>query len=352
GDVSRFKAGEFLASLVCLIPVQLGITRDNRFVSFYDGINDPEFEQSLLGASAQHIASRLSLGHLESILGNLYSTADVKVVSSLGEQSTGKSFALNHLLDTLFEGAATRTTEGVWMSVVPSSGATVYVVLDFEGVQSVERSVQEDALLVLMNAAISNLVIYRNSFSLSREIRTLFGAFQASAGILNPTANPELFRGSLAVVIKDVMMSDRDEAAAEFYRRFQSIVATEQGGNFVSRLFGGKLAIVPWPGLQDPAFYSEFGCLAELLNAAEVSHPPGGAFLRTLKTLMAQIQSFDWTPIGASVRKNRLAQLSEHLESALILGGVPSTVEPAVLEPLMNLDTDEPINEDHSQFSL
>jgi hypothetical protein len=67
---------------------------------------------------------------------------------------------------------------------------------------------------------------------------------------------------------------------------------------------------------------------------------------------MAQIQSFDWTPIGASVRKNRLAQLSEHLESALILGGVPSTVEPAVLEPLMNLDTDEPINEDHSQFSL
>jgi hypothetical protein len=207
GDVSRFKAGEFLASLVCLIPVQLGITRDNRFVSFYDGINDPEFEQSLLGASAQHIASRLSLGHLESILGNLYSTADVKVVSSLGEQSTGKSFALNHLLDTSFEGAATRTTEGVWMSVVPSSGATVYVVLDFEGVQSVERSVQEDALLVLMNAAISNLVIYRNSFSLSREIRTLFGAFQASAGILNPTANPELFRGSLAVVIKDVMVS-------------------------------------------------------------------------------------------------------------------------------------------------
>jgi len=147
-------------------------------------------------------------------------------------------------------------------------------------------------------------------------------------------------------------MSDRDEAAAEFYRRFQSIVATEQGDNFVSRLFGGKLAIVPWPGLQDPAFYSEFASLSGLLEEAEISHPPGGAFLRTLKTLMAQVQSFDWTPIGASVRNNRLAQLSEHLESALILGGVPSTVDPAVLEPLMNLDTDEPIAKDHSRFSL
>lgn len=129
-------------------------------------------------------------------------------------------------------------------------------------------------------------------------------------------------------------------------------MATEQGGNFVSRLFGGKLAIVPWPGLQDPAFYSEFACLAELLTAAEVSHPPGGAFLRTLKTLMAQIQSFDWTPIGASVRKNRLAQLSEHLESALAYGAVPSTSDPAVLEPLMNLDTDELVAEDHPRFLL
>ena len=95
----------------------------------------------------------------------------------MGEQSVGKSFTLNHLVDTSFAGSAMRTTEGVWMSVTPTKEALV-VALDFEGgsfarspmfvlsnplptfagVHSIERSVQEDTLLVLFNTAISNLV--------------------------------------------------------------------------------------------------------------------------------------------------------------------------------------------------
>jgi hypothetical protein len=45
----------------------------------------------------------------------------------------GKSFALNHLVDTSFAGSAMRTTEGVWMSVTPTNEALI-VALDFEGV--------------------------------------------------------------------------------------------------------------------------------------------------------------------------------------------------------------------------
>ena len=50
----------------------------------------------------------------------------------IGEQSVGKSFALNHLVDTSFAGSAMRTTEGVWMSVV-SLDDVIIVALDFEG---------------------------------------------------------------------------------------------------------------------------------------------------------------------------------------------------------------------------
>src|ERR1700736_5439649 len=98
----------------------------------------------------------------------------------MGEQSVGKSFALNHLVDTSFAGSAMRTTEGVWMSVTPTRD-TLVVALDFEGklnqsslrhnvlisesspnqgVHSIERSAQEDTLLVLFNTAISNLVCH------------------------------------------------------------------------------------------------------------------------------------------------------------------------------------------------
>jgi hypothetical protein len=62
----------------------------------------------------------------------LYNFQPVKVVSSMGEQSVGKSFSLNHLMDTSFAGSAMRTTEGVWMSVTPTKDALV-VALDFEG---------------------------------------------------------------------------------------------------------------------------------------------------------------------------------------------------------------------------
>jgi hypothetical protein len=62
----------------------------------------------------------------------LHNFKPVKVVSSMGEQSVGKSFSLNHLMDTSFAGSAMRTTEGVWMSVTPTKDALV-VALDFEG---------------------------------------------------------------------------------------------------------------------------------------------------------------------------------------------------------------------------
>lgn len=50
----------------------------------------------------------------------------------MGEQSVGKSFTLNHLVDTSFAGSAMRTTEGVWMSVTPTKEGLI-VALDFEG---------------------------------------------------------------------------------------------------------------------------------------------------------------------------------------------------------------------------
>lgn len=75
----------------------------------------------------------------------------------MGEQSVGKSYALNHFVDTSFAGSAMRCTEGAWLSVTPTDDELI-VALDFEGIHSIERSAQEDMLLVLLNVAVSNLV--------------------------------------------------------------------------------------------------------------------------------------------------------------------------------------------------
>ena len=69
----------------------------------------------------------------------------------------GKSYALNHFVDTSFAGSAMRCTEGAWLSVTPTQNEVV-VALDFEGIHSIERTAQEDMLLVLFNVALSDLV--------------------------------------------------------------------------------------------------------------------------------------------------------------------------------------------------
>lgn len=53
-----------------------------------------------------------------------------------------------------------RCTEGVWLAVV-STENTLYIALDFEGLGSVERTPQEDMLLIVFNSAVSNLILYK-----------------------------------------------------------------------------------------------------------------------------------------------------------------------------------------------
>ncbi|KAI0052043.1 hypothetical protein FA95DRAFT_1618925 [Auriscalpium vulgare] len=335
-EVSAFKAGEWLADLLCLIPIQIAVCRGNQFVPLKDGVVSAEFEKSLLGAEVSQIVDYLSFGWYESIFQSYMASKPVKVVSSMGEQSVGKSFTLNHLADTSFAGSAMRTTEGIWMSATPTA-EMLLVALDFEGVHSLERSAQEDMFLVLFNTAISNLILFRNNFALSRDVTGLFQSFQASSAILDPAANPSLFQSTLVIIIKDVLESDVEDIAREFDLKFNKIVHEEQGANFISRLHGGELSIIPWPVITSKEFYQYFSVLKEQLDQQIVTHRTAGEFLFTLKTLMAKVKANDWAAMSQTMAAHRAKALSSLLPTALETGY--GEVEPT-LEMLKNLDTD------------
>lgn len=60
-------------------------------------------------------------------------------------------------------------------------------------------------LLSLLLTRIENLclkVLFRNNFALSRDITGLFQSFQSSSTVLDPAANPSLFRSTLVIIIK------------------------------------------------------------------------------------------------------------------------------------------------------
>ncbi|KAI1789535.1 hypothetical protein LXA43DRAFT_892776, partial [Ganoderma leucocontextum] len=334
-DLSTFRAGEWLVELICLIPIHVAITRDNRFLPLKDGVWSPEVERSLLGADVAKIVDSISFGWYESLFQSYMATKPVKVVSSMGEQSVGKSFALNHLVDTSFAGSAMRTTEGVWMSVTPTDKAVI-VALDFEGVHSIERSAQEDSLLVLFNTAISNLVLFRNNFALSRDITGLFQSFQASASVLDPEANPMLFQSTLVIIIKDVAPHDTNDIKKEFHLKFQQIVQAEQAMNFISRLHRDRVDIVPWPLMGSKQFYTLFKAIKKSLDDQTVTHHGGAVFLQTMKTLMAKLKANDWGAMSQTLAAHRVHLLLSLLPKALAFGATEVIPD---YEPLVDLDT-------------
>ena len=64
----------------------------------------------------------------------------------------------------------------------------------------------------------------------------------------------------------------------------------EQDANFISRLHGGKLDIIPWPVIESIDFYTLFATLKGRLDVQKISHPAAGEFLYTIKTLMAKLK--------------------------------------------------------------
>ncbi|KAI0253468.1 hypothetical protein BJV78DRAFT_1153084 [Lactifluus subvellereus] len=293
-DISRYRVGEWLVDLLCLIPIHIAVCRENRFIPLADGVLSADLERSLLGAPVNKIVDKLSFGWYESIFQSYLATKPVKVVSSMGQQSVGKSFSLNHLLDTSFAGSAMRTTEGVWMSVTPTDEALI-VALDFEGWLNYSHSCYDQST--------EQIVLFRNNFAFSRDISGLFQSFQSRC-----------------------CGGDKVEITREFSLKFQKIVQQEQSTNFISRLHRGKLDIIPWPVIESKEFYKLFSTLKKRLDVQNTSHPTAGEFLLTIKTMMAKLRAcfFNLT-------------LAALLPIALSTGY--SEVEPD-FEPLKNLDTD------------
>jgi len=55
-------------------------------------------------------------------------------------------------------------------------------------------------------------------------------------------------------------------------------------------LHSGKLKIIPWPVIESKRFYTLFSSLKRALDEQPITHPNAGAFLHTLKTLMAKLK--------------------------------------------------------------
>ena len=73
-NASQYRAGEWTVDLLCLIPIHIAVTKENRFIPLKDGVYSPELEQALLGAEVNGIVDSISFGWYESLFQSYMST--------------------------------------------------------------------------------------------------------------------------------------------------------------------------------------------------------------------------------------------------------------------------------------
>ncbi|XP_059065183.1 uncharacterized protein LOC131038022 isoform X2 [Cryptomeria japonica] len=341
---TQVKMGAWVRKLVCLVPVQIARAENNALVALKDGLQIPpdvSYEDSV------SLADCIRFGFYDAVLSSWKDK--IKVISSMGKQSSGKSYLLNHLSGSLLDVAGGRCTDGVWMTIVTaedgngSGGSScLYVLLDFEGLGSFERSEQEDMLLSVLNAAVSNITIFnKKDFHLDKETETAFSRFQSGINLLKQ--DKMLFKGLFYIAIKDVDTSDVADLIQEFYEKISQICTKQE--NFILRMYDGKVTIAAMAPYNRSEYYREsLRDLAETVTQRiQYCYDNGFTFLRDMKLIIAQIAIKDWTSIDNKRVAVTINILKRNLLPAVHMGSLPGTNGNEEIRVLHNFDTQEEI---------
>ena len=189
---------------------------NNQFKLMHNGEDDQEKYHE--AGDAYSLCKAIRFGAYDGLIKSW--EGPIRVVTSMGKQSTGKSYMLNHLFGTKFDISGGRCTDGGWLSARIVDDI-LYIVCDFEGLGSFERSPQEDMLLATFNAAVSNCTIFKCDNRFDRTVEDMFNKFQSGVKIM--AGSKDCFVGSLMLVIKDVVDTGADAAVADFQRHIQRL---------------------------------------------------------------------------------------------------------------------------------
>ncbi|GLJ34393.1 hypothetical protein SUGI_0691500 [Cryptomeria japonica] len=176
-DNAKMKMGIWVHKLVCLLPIQIARAEKNGMVALKDGLQIPP-DISYSGSIS--LANQLCFGFYNAIL--ISWKGQIKVISSMGKQSSGKSYLSNHLSGSLLDVAGGRCTDGVWMTLIARDGEDV-------------------------TGNISNITIFnKKDFNLDKDIEASFSCFQSGVNLLEQ--DNKLFKGLFYIAIKDMDASD------------------------------------------------------------------------------------------------------------------------------------------------
>ncbi|XP_057849508.2 uncharacterized protein LOC131060346 [Cryptomeria japonica] len=342
---TQVKMGMWIRKLLCLVPIQIARAENNRMVALKDGLQIPP---DVSYADSVSLANSIRFGFYDAVLSSW--KAKIKVISSIGSQSTGKSYLLNHLSGSLFDVAGGRCTKGAWMTIATaededgSGGSScLYVLLDFEGIGSFERSEQEDMLLSVLSAAVSNITIFnKKGFELDKDTESAFNRLQSGINLVKQ--DKKLFKGLFYIDIKDVDTPDEDHLIQEFNGKISQIWS-KWPEDFISKMYDRKFVTVAMAHNNRSDYYRKG--LRDLADTVALkvgsSYDKGFNFLRDLRLIIAEIAAKDWTSIDSKRVAVTVDVLRRNLMSAVHRGCLSVTNTYEEKRILDDFDTQEEV---------
>ncbi|CAI5731906.1 unnamed protein product [Peronospora destructor] len=285
----------FLLAMVSFVPVQICRAEDNMLRLLQNGQNIAESakgtssgdEGDASGTDAAKIAQTIRFGLLSPLLESW--NGRCVVVTSMGKQSTGKSYFLNHLASTSFAISGSRCTDGAWMSLRFLSKELLLVILDFEGLGSFERSEEEDVFLSVLNASVSLFTVFRMESRFDK---------------------------------------DTDGVVDELVTKLDAIFEANKDQNFLTEMYAGQLEINCTPPFGTMDYYQcmeneAAQALCRIVFPSEgvrTGFVTGKTFLDCVRIVLAKISILDWTGMIKSTQNLVVADTKQKLPGILRTG--------------------------------
>ncbi|KAL3699205.1 hypothetical protein R1sor_017227 [Riccia sorocarpa] len=293
--------GSWIRRLVCFVPIQIARAENNSLQPMNDGLH---LSTTADFVDAISLANLVRFGLYEAAINEW--TGPIKVISSMGKQSSGKSAACT----------------SCWIS---------------KALEASKEASKKALEASIFNAAISNLTIFnKKDFHLDKETEAIFQRFQNGVSLVK--ADSKLFKGLFYMAIKDVDSSDVEDLKREFYSKIQQICSKSQD-NFLTKMYGGSVEISAMPFFNRPEFHESIKDIAAVLEEITSSYSSGKSFLRDVKLILSQITTKDWSSIDSKRVALRISLLQEHLKSAVNMGCIQNDG----WQPLISFDDQEQI---------
>ena len=290
---------KFKQILFSRVPIHIAAVKNGCLIPLRDGVDTYyNFKNKLQNTNLiSNIVNYIRFGHLENIIKEL---RDIRVISIIGKQSSGKSYLLNKLFGCRFDVSAERCTDGIWMSLA-FSGQHRFLVFDCEGLFSSERNITEEMKLGLFLAAISNIFILNSDLTGSRALFDLFNKMVSFEGRIR--GSMKLFKGGLDVCIRDCGSHDIAGAEIECGKFIQNLMSGEKGHQMI-RIFPRQNGYFCYHNFENEKFDTDVANrLSNYKRLPNCSWSSGREISDEIKILIAKIaedddSNFDETAIS------------------------------------------------------